>query len=148
MSGAPPNPVSHGIPQQPLPAPLAVPVCAPAAMTPAPFPCGVRAEDVWVECVDNTAAKNKFWYNVITKEKTWDKPSEHKVEAMRCPSPPPPRPPSKPKELKDEWIRKVDDKSKQEFWYNPKTGKSEWDKPEPPPRKMKYTNAKCSILGI
>ena len=55
----------------------------------------------------------KFYYNLITKESTWEKPDILKS----------------PEELQCEWTEYFNKEGKP-YYYNSKTKKSQWDKPK------------------
>ena len=65
----------------------------------------------WKEHV-NTDGR-KFYYNIVTKESTWQKPDDLKT----------------PEELLCEWTEYINKEGKA-YYYNSKTKKSQWEKPK------------------
>jgi len=57
----------------------------------------------WLESIDPDS-NQKFWYNTVTGQSTWDNPNES-------------------------WIESIDPDSDLMFWFNTVTGQSTWDNP-------------------
>lgn len=87
----------------------------------------------WQKFYDDKS-KKPFYCNLVTREKTWDRP-----KALSPPAPPPakkdaekpspPKPVAKEKPKGPEWCLVHPDKG-EDYWWNPKTGKSQYERPD------------------